>query len=451
MKRSLLISVLALSIILQQCRTEENATSRNAINPPIPAANIPMNAYRVDAQAGGKIFTESGTRISVPENAFVYEDNTPVAGEVDLNYREFHDAADIILSGIPMEYDSGGQKMVFETAGMFEITAFSGNKAVFIKDGKAISIDFASSAEENDYNFYSLDPESNQWSFKGFASVEQNTVKQELLDSLNAVAPEPVKPELLTDETDVLDFNVNYLQFPELADFHGVLWKYNGTGQAPDPVENEWIYEVNWTNVKIEKHPSIPGLYTLSLRARDNKFETTVTPVLSDEDYEKAMANFDQKMESYQTNYIAAINEKKRVALQNDFVRSFEVRNFGIYNWDRQLKQPNVVSVLAGFEVDGKPIDQSVASPIYLIAGKKAVVKYYASDWDKFAFSQRETNKILYITADGKVAIFDEKAFNKIKSNEFENYEVPTYTFNLTTASTKIESSADLRKVLNLI
>lgn len=107
----------------------------------------------VFVQKGGQIDYPSGTVISIPPNALVYADGSPVRGRAEILYTEFRDPVDIMFSGIPMTYDSAGTEYMMESGGMFDIQARQGDKEVFLAPGKQIDIDFVPTDDQR-YNFY---------------------------------------------------------------------------------------------------------------------------------------------------------------------------------------------------------------------------------------------------------------------------------------------------------
>jgi hypothetical protein len=137
------------------------------IKPPVLAWDIPKQLYGVDASKGGSIAPESGTRISVPPDAFVDETGEKVSGEVQIDYREFRDPVDMIFSGIPMTYDSGGKVNEFQSAGMFEITASQQGKQVYLAQDKTLKVDFVSNDSSTAYNLYVLDEKKGTWDYLG--------------------------------------------------------------------------------------------------------------------------------------------------------------------------------------------------------------------------------------------------------------------------------------------
>jgi hypothetical protein len=102
---------------------------------------VPTELVEFDAEEGlTYTYGRSGTVIRIGENALVYADGSPVKGIVDFSYREFRDAADFIATDIPMLYDHQHQ---FESAGMFEMNASQGGRAVFVKEDAYVDVDFS--------------------------------------------------------------------------------------------------------------------------------------------------------------------------------------------------------------------------------------------------------------------------------------------------------------------
>jgi hypothetical protein len=108
------------------------------------------------AEQGSKFTYSSGSVISIPPNALMTKDGKPVSGEVTLTYREFRDAADFIVSNIPMNWESGGQQVAFNSGGMFEIRAYKGNEELFLKQGSNIDINFRLTDTLPNLKFYRL-------------------------------------------------------------------------------------------------------------------------------------------------------------------------------------------------------------------------------------------------------------------------------------------------------
>ncbi len=148
------------------------------IQPPVYGWDKPRDIYYVSADEGGMLSYKTGTRIYVPAQAFVYETGEPVQGNVQIDYREFRSPADFLFSGIPMTYDSGGATHLFESAGMFEITASQEGHQVYLAKDKPVKMDFASTNASTAYNFYVLDENQGTWVNKGKTDVPRIEVAE---------------------------------------------------------------------------------------------------------------------------------------------------------------------------------------------------------------------------------------------------------------------------------
>jgi hypothetical protein len=128
------------------------------VQPPIAGLDIWKSIYTTNATTGGLVEYPSGTKIIIPAHAFVDAGGNEIKGDVTIDYREFRDPVDILVSGITMVYDSAGIKGDFESAGMFEINASVNGKEVFLAPGKKVDVEFAVVDTASTFNFYRLDP-----------------------------------------------------------------------------------------------------------------------------------------------------------------------------------------------------------------------------------------------------------------------------------------------------
>jgi hypothetical protein len=144
-------------IILPQ-RAASFTRENPLVQPPISGLDIQKSIYSTNATSGGLVEYPSGTKIIIPARAFVDANGNEIKGNVTIDYREFRDPVDILVSGIPMVYDSAGQSGDFESAGMFEINASVAGKEVFLAPGKKVDVQFAVVDTASTFNFYRLDP-----------------------------------------------------------------------------------------------------------------------------------------------------------------------------------------------------------------------------------------------------------------------------------------------------
>ncbi len=409
--------------------TEVNDTisvsmNTETIRKPFENLDVPLLEWEIETSEAQTIELESRTKIEIPANAFVDAKGKTVNKPVTLKYRELRSPAEIITSGITMDYDSAGVQNVFQTAGMFEIRGYADGKPVFIHDNKEITVKMASN-DESDYNFYRLDNEQGNWQFMNATHTEP---LQD--DGTKTVAEKPVqpfKPVKFNSENDlVLQISPDYSAFPELKIFTGVMWKHTGE-RSKEEIKN--LFAKGWNSTKLERVGTEKMVYKLTLSTRKGAKETVmVTPVLSGRNYEKAMKEYEKKMEDYKS-VLEAYKLKRQ---SNDFYRTLRINNFGIYNCDRIYRNPNLLRLAANFTIGEKYIDMMDKVDIYHItANNNVVVKYNnklpGRKWDNFFYDPNTNNSLVAILPENKVAIYSKEDFMTINQAEVENSEDFTF------------------------
>ncbi len=160
-------------------KPENNRFERKYISviPPIENVNVEKTFFTINTSIPGTItYPRSGTQISIPPNAFVDAKGNAVKGEVNIDYREFRDAADFIASGIPMSFVQDGKMNLFKSAGMFEINASQNGQEVFLKRGEKVSVHFVSTDNKSDYTFFAFNDGQNKWVPTGQANLATQAV-----------------------------------------------------------------------------------------------------------------------------------------------------------------------------------------------------------------------------------------------------------------------------------
>ncbi len=147
------------------------------VNPPTGSNPVAPMVQTIDNNLPQTIkHDQSGTEINIPKNCFVDKSGKEVTDPVTIQYREYRDPIDIVLSGIPMTEMEGDSMKYYESAGMFEITANVNGEEVFMQPGKKIDLQFSSVPIASQPNFYNFDDKTGEWK------------------DLGAVAKTPAKP-----------------------------------------------------------------------------------------------------------------------------------------------------------------------------------------------------------------------------------------------------------------
>lgn len=307
------VAVVAVYFIVNANSGDEFVTAP-FVNPPVQSLNIPSNSFVVNTEMDSTIVYSTGSIITIPSSAFVDADGEDVKGKVEIHYREFHDPIDILLSGIPMNYDSAGATYQLESAGMFEITATQDGKPVNLKPNKSLTVNVISHNDNaKDFNIYYLDTVKQKWEYISENTAKNNTCisafEDRVPDSKSAAevkafisSNKPLRPKKSSSEREnfIIDFNKD--EFPELAVFSGL--KFEPT----DKKYNADLSKKVWEEVLIERTEDNEH-YIITFSSEKESHSFKVIPVVDEKDYEATMKDF----ALIQNKYEMRLAEKKKI------------------------------------------------------------------------------------------------------------------------------------------
>lgn len=409
------------------------------VSPALPQCQTPFESFEVNAEKGGEISLPNGTLINIPANSFKHADGSLVKGNVTIKYREFHKGADVIASGIPMLFKKAGKVEYFESAGMFEMRGISGGKNIDIAEDKSIEVQMASFKQGNDFEFYFFDEGQSEWQTKGIADPLPNVKKTETLAALDKVE-KPDLPAEMDKSLPVYDLSFDEIKNPELATFRNVLWQYAGTDSKLNPANNSWVFENKWDEYKMTCTDPETPVFQLYVKSQNRTFTTSIKPVLTGENAKKGRSVFEKMMK----NYNKAMDDKKKVEMQADLLRVFNVKQMGLYNWDRLMKMNSSILLEADFTIDGEVF----SAPVYLINGNnKDVVTIYPSINKTFYLNPKIKNVLVTILPSGLAAVFSAAQFKQINVDGVK--ATKRFKFNLNKIPVNLESASDITELIN--
>ena len=503
------------------------------VNPPFKNIKPVFASHKVKNSKGGVYEFESGSKVIVPDNAFVDKDGKPVKGKVDIKFREFHDYVDFFMSGIPMEYDSNGTEYILESAGMIEIYGEKNGERVEIAPGKSIEVELISNISipnvnvKPNFNIYRLDTEKKNWEYNGvdrIEYIEDETVKnmiatgdgeitpekmknlqvkaiqkrgQKELEAIEASIPKPkapIKPikengsDLVFDfdfETAKINSRVNDSEEQTLVDqaqneliemkekYGEVLWQVSPRNGAFD----ETKMGKRFADVAITKVNNIDFEITLSNPAEQVTF--LANPVLSGENYEKALQEFSAEFAKYEQELAAResqlttlkgdlnarLNAEKAAAnksyeeaiaiykkngrddlvsgemIKQKVINRFEVSTFGIWNCDRPL--PYYMSRVTGDFVDKKNKFLNNKQAFMVDKSRNTVSKFYTKKNKDVVYNKQSDNIMWLVTKENKLAVYRPEQFKEI-----EREGQGKVKFVLDVVDEVIDDEDDVRRIL---
>jgi hypothetical protein len=493
-------SIILLSVNTNTTTTNTDVTEKkvNYVSPPLKGFDTPYDSFVVDASKGGELHYKTGSVLKVPPYAFLGKDGRPVNGKVTLRYREFHDIADIFLSGIPMTYDSAGTHYHFESAGMMELLAFQGNGSLNANPDAKINVNLSSKQPGDYFNVYYLDTNKKNWDFvqRDTAGVhpDKNVVKQ-LNDMLRTRTPEqvnkqlkkdlfvldkqtgnlektkPIFPELADKDRFKIKLDVKADEFPEMTAYEAVVFQI-----APEEMNFKPEYsKVTWDQVSVGRWAEKNG-YELTFSKGKEKHTFLCRPVVEQKDLPDAKNIFGRLQEKYETllaDHRKKVKEKQlqlelvhkllkdkndnlndsmstagmmndtMFQMQSSIMRGFEVAKFGFWNCDCPTALPKGMIVNASFvDSTGKALK---FEDVFLVEkGKNALFTYHSYAFKEFRYDPSKQNMIWAVASGNKLAFFSVQAFRKLKANK-ENTE-----FTLKLIDKKFRNTEDVKEFMKI-
>lgn len=457
------------------------------VNPPLATVEPKGRPIKVNAAEGGTLDLDAGTRLVIPRTAFQSDRGQLIeSGDVDIYYREMHDAVDFFVAGVPMTYDSAGTRHYLQSAGMIEIIALQNGQPVGMAPGKTIRIELSSNiAAQADgswpsFKVYHLDTEARNWVFYGqSAMVFDNPTNTEQLEGRSAVdrlnaekaaimtadpkpeAPmKPVKPDgkAVSFELDLKDGSLPVEPGSEeaIASLQkGAIWQV----RPNCPAFNENALNLEWKSARLKRLSEVE--YELTLIGEANELRLLVQPVITGKDFERAQNSYNEAVQAYEaklaewekrtTDKIAALESRYNqetsdkgatASTQTRHVRHiFDINAFGIWNCDRPA--PLAKSSFRIRMIEDQNGTRYPNQTAYLSdENGKSIYQLHTGRGSTVYFDQKKEYLLWMMTPNGKIALVKTKA-EWAQSNPKKGVKLKVQT-----VDREIRNEADIREVL---
>lgn len=396
----------------------------------------PMTSYTVSTEKGGTFSYASGTTITVPANAVTYADGTPVKGNFELQYREFRNPAEIVLSGIPMIYQQKGTPYNFSSVGMYELRGNQNGKELNLQ--KPITVDFNCTKVVDDADFYQLDDKSGQWEqlkpivFDGQQADAGNQPKEQpdiaFQPFLEQIAAGPVK---IWQGDKPLAFdskNGIYLEYESEGDDYVVRMSADAWKRFHEKSKDS-------ANLRKAIHSSDNAGRTLKI----NKSNYPRIEVIVFGNRIGGLALAANQPKNFGTLLADGANEAHTYPT---IVKGLNSEEFGVYNADQIYRIDNPLAISPDY------IDAATGERIrYLHVACVLDLNYNGS----FSFqpnnlmcNPKGRNVILLFTHDRKTYLLDEQAFAKTDKTKLR------VNFAMTDVTDRVKTTEDLKQLLQL-
>lgn len=422
---------------------------KSLVTPPISNLDIKKTYYSVYSKNDTSLNYATGSKITIPKNAFLDEKGNLIDGKVNIEYREFSNAFDIYLGGIPMRFDSAGESMVFETAGMFEINATSNNKPVYVNPENKITIDMNSFEKGTQYNLYQLDTLSGKWTNIGKDKISQKKYEDELA-KLPYVPPYPKKATAIAfsiTDPDKLSKSIKEYENILFEPINGGRCNMNANHAEVIDLKNgkfEVVFSLNFGNgsvIEVSRCECYLAFkegedYSKALKVYKKKYSNLISKNnRKRKKIEKEWEKYNKALKKYN---IAVFNKKlKNLDANEKITRSLKLNSFGFVNCDYPSSYPRGARLYAKFE-DEKANEIKLENIVLIEKGRNALFRYS----DTIKFNPEKENILWGITEYGKVAYFKANDFKKINLTDLD------FVFKMAVHDEKLKTHEDITNLL---
>lgn len=400
---------------------------------PLKGLEIKPKTFTVDASHPGKVDLGNGGSIIFEDQSFVDQEGNPIKGVVQVQWREFHSLTDILLSGIPMKYDSAGVDNNLVSGGMFTVHASQNGKDVKLASGKSAEINLASIQDQKNYNFYELDETKGEWNYKSTKSGDD-------LDTDNDNKNDQTKTKISESNDQksgtfpILDIELNTNRYPELENQTIVGWK---SKKSLTTQENRMLSKGQKT-CRLVKDDSLGG-YAIELKVHNGSKFFPVEP------YDLIAAEIDSKCneKELEKDY-AELSQFQEDIKSRKVLRSIEIESFGTYNWDIVCKRKNSQRLLANFEYP-KGTKAEMVSLFLISPEENAIVNYNATSDSNFSFDPGKKCCLVAILPGNEIVSVPNERFKEARKARINS----EYTFSFEKTGIKLKSGRDIAKYLD--
>ena len=347
---------------------------------------ITFNTKTFDADSGIVFHQPTGTHIVIPARVLVDKEGREVTGDVELKFREFQNANEIFLSGIPMQLGENREKYM-SSGGMMELRVEQNGEELVLRNGEEVQVELANATgiKDPDFRMFFLTDDLN-WDAGRDFEVVNNDRRDSALGALPAPPIQPINPD--PDSMDfIFEIAADYKKMPHLKTWKGVSWKLKDSKGDLTP---EQALSVIWSSIDIKDQGEDFEIKIISeqpfYNGKIRKFETKLiaSPMLQGEELMAAKEQYLVDLEKYKVILAKLKEEESRLIKEAGVLSKFSISGFGIFNIDKI--ESTMILAHAEFTFDFEEEINPLINEIMLyviLEEENGVIKFKSHDWNK--------------------------------------------------------------------
>ena len=379
----------------QSLETIATTIIKSAIIPPLNGLDVPYEVFSFNAATGDTIFTLNGSVIIFPKNALLNSKGEVVNGNIEVRTREFNDAFDYSIAGIPMDYDSAGVQYKFISSGMIDINAYQNGQLLLVNPAAKPQLNLVSTNKERKTNLYKLDTVSGKWLNKGSDEGKLVALKKTATDSLTSKPDNtgtadkfaeskfltmPAAPQKASNLNPIINIKIDPESFKELLVYNGL--KFEVTDHSESVGEDA---KTEWDNIELKKGTT-SGTYKVKFSAKNKTVEYKVKPVLEGKDFEAAEKLYREKLKEYSRIQNERKKSDKKLEKDNERMQEANKRaeelNKLVIMRNKFIEAENI-KIEALNKENRRLIDSAIKANNELIEARKKEIEKQQTIWEQ--------------------------------------------------------------------
>ena len=306
----------------------------DGIIPPF-GKSTPFICETFEAEKGIEFHQPTGTHIVIPANALVDENGNTVTGKVTLKFREFQNAREIFLSGIPMQLKED-RSNYFSSAGMMELRVFKEDKPLQIAKDKKVEVELASAIQPtDDYKLYQFKNDV-EWDNGTTFETKKNTRRDEALAALPDRPAAPTNPQIDTSKF-IFELISDYSKMPQLKTWKNIKWRFI---RSEDQLEPQEALRISWDKISIEPLENEENTFTLKFSVKMMGPKSEIVSNITVDDVETETEEDEKEEEKVEEEKV----EEEKV--EEDEEELFEVEINGVIYVSNDDEDGNIYSYI---------------------------------------------------------------------------------------------------------